>query len=84
MSNKTQVVFLNLGTPNRTSELQTVAYFPKENRTAFNLGGKIVNFKEITGANMMQYPQAKKSEYRNLLVDIIVSGEKNVQVLNKQ
>ena len=51
-------------------------------KTAFKTNGKLFKIEEFPGLEMTKYERAEKKQYRNLLLDLIVSGKKNVQVLN--
>lgn len=84
MKTKTKILFLIEEAATGIFDTNVVAYFPQEHKTAFKYKGKIRKLYEHPGLDMGGLTVAKKDQYRNLLADLIVSGEKNVQVLNKQ
>lgn len=84
MKQKTQILFLKEPTNSVMIENNVIAYFPAEHQTAFRANGNLYKLEEFPGVDMSGYERAEKSQYRNLLADLLVSGEKNVQVLNKQ
>jgi hypothetical protein len=80
----TKILFVKHNNPIGKIENKVIAYFPQEHRVAFKFKGKLIKTKENSEATYENASPAKKSQYRNLLADLIVSGEKNVQVLNRK
>jgi hypothetical protein len=84
MKQKTKILFLKEATNEPGIENNVIAYFPQQHKTAFKTNGKLFKTEEFPGVDMNEYERAEKSQYRNLLADLIVRGEKKVQVLNKK
>lgn len=79
-----KILFLKEPTNELMIEGNVIAYFPAEHKTAFKTKGKLFKIEEFPGVDMTKYEHAEKSQYRNLLADLIVRGEKKVQVLNRK
>jgi hypothetical protein len=81
---KTKVLFLKAEDTTGIIEGNVMAYFPSKHRTTVKIKGKIITMEENPGQHHKESIPAEKSQYRNLLLDLIVSGRKNLQVLNKK